>query len=271
MLFYHKFVWLGTFVFLDHLNLVIVFHPCTFFIIFLFTFFCPRYSFSPHSSCVSSLSITDIKHQLKDLSLLHLSISCIPSFPRPSSASEVFFFSLELSYPSLHHPLPPYTTPSHPFLPSWDLGQCRVYLRGKPRIFHKASISVFHKAASHEYAAGCQTRPHNSSKRPEEAGADGSVWWGGKISGCEWAKKGQKRVWKMTSLPFSAVKIGTNYHEIIKQFNTHGVISCMFVALVTLIFPSLHVQFLSLSIQTKEKVRKKRKVAPFSSHSCIWA
>lgn len=77
---------------------------------FLFTFFCSRYSISPRSPCVSSLSITDIKHQLKDLSLLHLSISCIPSFPRPSSASEVFFFSLELSYPSL----PPHLTPPSP-------------------------------------------------------------------------------------------------------------------------------------------------------------
>lgn len=123
-----------------------------------------------------------IKHQLKDLPL---QLPSIPSFWRALlwCLSEVFFLSFELSYPPL----------SLPFLSSWDLGQCRVYLRGKPRIFHKASISVFHKAASHEPAAGCQTRPHNSSKHPDEAGADGSVWWVGKISGCQWAKKQQKR------------------------------------------------------------------------------
>lgn len=135
-----------------------------------------------------------------------------------------------------------------------------MYLRGKPRIFRKASISVFHKAASHDPTAGCQTRPHNSSKRSEEAGADGSVWWGGKISGCQWEKKKkrQKRVWKM---PFSEFKRGTNYHEIIKQVNTHGAISCMFVALVSSIFLSLHVKFLFLSIETNEKLRRKMKSA----------
>lgn len=35
-------------------------------------------------------------------------------------------------------------------------------------------------------------------------------------------KKTEEGVWKITSLPFSELKIGTNYCEIIKQFNTHG-------------------------------------------------
>lgn len=62
----------------------------------------------------------------------------------------------------------------------------------------------------------------------------------------------------MTSLPFSEVKAGTNYPEIIKQFNTHGAISCMFVALVSLIFLSLHVKFISLSFSNKEKSEGKK-------------
>lgn len=124
------------------------------------------------------------------------------SIQRPSLTASIYSILLEGPplmpfrgiFPFLSNfPILPYPPLSLPFLPSWDLGQCWVYLRGKPRIFHKASISVFHKAASHDPAAGCQTRPHNSSERSEEAGADGSVWWGGKISGCQWAKERQKR------------------------------------------------------------------------------
>lgn len=61
----------------------------------------------------------------------------------------------------------------------------------------------------------------------------------------------------MTSLPFSEVKAGTNYREIISQFNTHGAISCMFVALVSLLFLSLRVKITSLSIHTGKSEGKK--------------
>lgn len=166
---------MGIFFLLDHPPHTRTHTPSPFLIILFFPTFCFLYLFplyDRHKATTQRPSLPPSIHFICSSALL-------------CCHSEVFFFSLELPYPSL--------SPSLPFLPSRDLGQYRVYLRGKPRIFHKASISVFHKAASHEHTAGCQSRPHNSSKRPEEAGTDGSVWWGGKISGCEWAKKGQKR------------------------------------------------------------------------------
>ena len=117
-----------------------------------------------------------------------------PLFPISTSASPLFqanskynfrdqvFFSSskpQSFFSSLFKTLPW----SWPSLPPRDLGQwCWVYLRRKPRIFHKASILVFYRAAPHEHTPGCQTRLHNGLKCPEEAGVEEAVrgGWEGK-------------------------------------------------------------------------------------------
>jgi len=50
-----------------------------------------------------------------------------------------------------------------------------VYLRRKPRIFHKAAILVFYRAAPHEHTPGCQTRVYNGLKCPEDSGSGEAV------------------------------------------------------------------------------------------------